>query len=201
MVKKSMIGMLMVGFITAMLLFTLSCQPKPTIEPGPTQAEIDAQNAQKEAEEKARLERERQEQAAADEAARLERIRQEQQRAQEAAQAAMAAIEAEKIYFDYDSSELKSDAQEILTRKADWLKDNSDYKLKIEGHCDERGSTEYNLALGGRRAEAAAKFLNALGISSNRITTISYGEEKPAVEGKNEAAWSKNRRDEFVLIQ
>ena len=96
---------------------------------------------------------------------------------------------------------MKSNAQEILTRKADWLKANGNYKLKIEGNCDDRGSTEYNLALGGRRAEAAAKFLNALGIASSRITTISYGEEKPAVEGHNEAAWSKNRRDEFKLIQ
>ena len=108
-------------------------------------------------------------------------MRAEEEARQRAAEEAMAAVESEKIYFDYDSSELKSDAQDILTKKATWLKANGDYKLKIEGNCDERGSTEYNLALGARRAEAAAKFLNALGISSDRITTVSYGEEKPAV--------------------
>ena len=113
--------------------------------------------------------------------------------------AAMAAVESEKIYFDYDSSELKSEAQEILTKKAEWLKENGDAILKITGHCDERGSTEYNMALGSRRAEAASKFLNALGVSSDRLKTVSMGEEQPAVAGTGEAVWSKNRRDEFEL--
>ncbi len=200
MIKKTMTGLLIVGFISASLLFTSACQKKVEVAPGPTQEEIDAQ---KKAEEEARLKAE-EEARRAEEAARLaeqERIRAEQERAAREAREAMAAMESEKIYFDYDSSELKSEAQEILTKKAAWLKANRDYKLKIEGHCDERGSTEYNLALGARRAEAASKFLNALGISSDRITTVSYGEEKPAVEGRNEAAWSQNRRDEFVLIQ
>jgi len=200
MIKKSMIGLFLVGFITACLLFTSSCQKQMPVEEGPSAEEI----AAKEAAEKAAADKAAADKAAAEAAARQaeqERIRAEQERAAREAEEAKAAVTSERIYFDYDSSELKSESQEILTKKAAWLKANGDYKLKIEGNCDDRGSTEYNLALGARRAEAAAKFLNALGISSDRITTISYGEEKPAVEGQNEAAWSKNRRDEFVLIQ
>ena len=110
-------------------------------------------------------------------------------------------FEYEKIYFDFDKSELKPEARATLTKKAEWLKTNSEFSLRIEGHCDERGTNEYNLALGERRADAAMKFLNALGISGDRISTISYGEERPAESGHNEAAWSKNRRDEFKLTK
>ena len=199
MIKKSTTGLLLVGLISALLLFTSACQKQPPAPTGPTPEEI---AAQKKAEDEARAAAEEKARAAAEARARAEA--EARARAEDEARAkaeAMAAVESEKIYFDFDSSELKSDAQEILTKKATWLKANGDYKLKIEGNCDERGSTEYNLALGARRAEAAAKFLNALGISSDRTTTVSFGEEKPAVEGHNEAAWSQNRRDEFVLYQ
>jgi peptidoglycan-associated lipoprotein len=110
-------------------------------------------------------------------------------------------FENEKIYFDFDRSELKPEAQAVLKKKAQWLRDNPDFSLRIEGHCDERGTNEYNLALGERRANAALKFLNALGISTHRMSTISYGEERPAMQGHNESAWSKNRRDEFKLTK
>ena len=109
------------------------------------------------------------------------------------------AFEAEGIYFDYDKSEIKADAKAILEKKAAWLRANPTYKVKIEGNCDERGTNEYNLALGDRRAKAAQKFLNALGISMDRMSTISYGEEKPTCKEKNEKCWSKNRRDDFKL--
>ncbi|MBW2609323.1 MAG: peptidoglycan-associated lipoprotein Pal [Deltaproteobacteria bacterium] len=130
-------------------------------------------------------------------------------RAREAAKAAAQAklkkeiqtFESGNIYFDYDRSELKPKAQDVLTKKANWLKKNGRYSVRIEGHCDERGTNEYNLALGERRANAAKKFLQALGISGNRLTTRSYGEEKPAAYGHDESAWSKNRRDEFKLIK
>jgi peptidoglycan-associated lipoprotein len=197
MIKKSMVGILMVSLVAALLLITTSCQKKVEVTPGPS---TDATTTTvKPDDEQAKLDQQKAEQEAA--LKEQERIRLEQERAAQAAQEALAAMTSEKIYFDYDSSELKSEAQATLTKKADWLKANSSYKLKIEGHCDNRGSTEYNLALGGRRAEAASKFISALGVSADRITTISYGEEKPAVEGDNEAAWSKNRRDEFILIQ
>ncbi len=113
----------------------------------------------------------------------------------------MRVFETTNIYFDFDKAELKADAKAILKKKADWLLDNSGYALRIMGHCDERGTAEYNLALGERRAHAAKQFLVALGIASDRIYTVSYGEEKPAMTGHNEAAWSKNRRDEFKLIK
>jgi peptidoglycan-associated lipoprotein len=109
------------------------------------------------------------------------------------------AFEAQGIYFDYDKSEIKADAKAILEKKAAWLRANPSYKVKIEGNCDERGTNEYNLALGDRRAKSAQKFLNALGISMDRMSTISYGEEKPICKEKNEKCWSQNRRDDFKL--
>jgi len=109
------------------------------------------------------------------------------------------AFEAEGIYFDFDKSEIKAEAKAILEKKAAWLRANSSYKVRIEGNCDERGTNEYNLALGDRRAKAAQKYLNALGISMDRMSTISFGEEKPVCKEKNEKCWSKNRRDDFKL--
>ncbi len=104
----------------------------------------------------------------------------------------------EDIYFDFDRSDLKPETQEILKRKAEWLRNNPGESGIIEGHCDERGTNEYNLALGDRRAQSAKNFLNDLGIAKSRLTTISYGEERPADSRHNEDAWSKNRRDHFV---
>jgi peptidoglycan-associated lipoprotein len=109
------------------------------------------------------------------------------------------AFEAEGIYFDFDKSEIKPEAKAILEKKAAWLRANSSYKVRIEGNCDERGTNEYNLALGDRRAKAAQKYLNALGISMDRMSTISFGEEKPVCTEKNEKCWQKNRRDDFRL--
>lgn len=114
-------------------------------------------------------------------------------------QAEMEVFENEHIYFDFDKSDLKPEARAILEKKADWLRKNPGYSVRIGGHCDERGTNEYNLALGERRANAASKFLNAVGIASSRLSTISYGEEKPADPRHHEVAWSKNRRDEFKL--
>lgn len=111
------------------------------------------------------------------------------------------AFESENIYFDFDRSELKPEARALLVKKADWLREHPEFSVRIEGHCDERGTNEYNLALGERRANAAWRFLNALGISGNRLSTISYGEERPADPGHNEEAWALNRRDEFKLIK
>lgn len=105
----------------------------------------------------------------------------------------------EDIYFDFDKSNLKPAAQESLLQKADWLRENPDVTVTIEGHCDERGTNEYNLALGDRRAESAKAFLVNLGISASRLTTISYGEERPVCFGHNEECWAKNRRAHFTL--
>ncbi|RJP26570.1 MAG: peptidoglycan-associated lipoprotein Pal [Candidatus Abyssobacteria bacterium SURF_5] len=103
------------------------------------------------------------------------------------------------VYFDYDSSALSPEAKATLEQVAQWLKQNPTKNIRIEGNCDERGTTEYNLALGERRSLAARRYLISLGISSDRIFTISYGEEKPAVDGHDESAWKFNRRDDFAI--
>jgi len=105
----------------------------------------------------------------------------------------------ELVLFEYDRSNLTLEAQELLTRKAKYLKKNPDIKVIIEGHCDERGTNEYNLALGERRAEVTRAFLVDLGVPAGRLSTISYGEERPFVLGSNESAWSLNRRAHFVV--
>lgn len=106
---------------------------------------------------------------------------------------------AQTVYFAFDDYTLNSDAQGRLTGLADHLKQGQTTVVQIEGHCDERGSIEYNLALGERRAQSVKNYLSQLGVDAGRLSTISYGEEKPAVEGHDEAAWAKNRRAEFTL--
>ena len=110
-------------------------------------------------------------------------------------------FESEHIYFDFDKSELKPASRAALDKKEVWLRANPGYKVRIEGYCDERGTSEYNMALGERRANAGWKYLNALGVSGKRMYTISYGELMPADPGHNERAWAKNRRDEFKLVK
>ena len=105
----------------------------------------------------------------------------------------------EDVRFDFDKSTLSPQTRETLKRHADWLMKNKNIDIVIEGNCDERGTAEYNLALGERRANEAAKYLVGLGIGKERIKTISYGLEKPLDPGHNEDAWAKNRRDSFVL--
>jgi len=105
----------------------------------------------------------------------------------------------DRVFFDLDKSDLKPEARRTLERQAAWLKQYGNVAVTIEGHCDERGTREYNLALGDRRAKAAANYLASLGIAANRIRTISYGKERPAVLGSNEAAWSQNRRSVTVV--
>jgi peptidoglycan-associated lipoprotein len=114
---------------------------------------------------------------------------------------AMESFESEKIYFDFDKSDLKPEARAILDKKADWLRSNPQYRLRIEGNCDDRGSNEYNVALGERRADSAMKYLISEGIPANRLSTISYGEEKPTCTQETEGCWAKNRRDEFRLLK
>lgn len=100
----------------------------------------------------------------------------------------------DKVYFAYNESRLSPTAQEQLHKQACWLRKHCHVKATVEGHCDARGTREYNLALGERRAEAVTKYLQSQGIEANRLDTISYGKEKPAVIGDNEAAWAQNRR-------
>jgi peptidoglycan-associated lipoprotein len=104
------------------------------------------------------------------------------------------------IHFEFDKYDVRREDEEVLRENAAWLKKNPKMKIQIEGHCDERGTAEYNLALGERRANMTKKYLLSLGISSDRISTISYGEEKPLDPGHNEEAWAKNRRAHTVVL-
>ena len=106
---------------------------------------------------------------------------------------------ANMIFFAFDSFDLTQESRDLLTAKADTLKKYSLFNIVIEGHCDERGTSEYNLALGERRAKAAQQFLSQLGIADGRMTIVSYGKERPLEQGHTEAVWSKNRRDEFKI--
>jgi peptidoglycan-associated lipoprotein len=103
------------------------------------------------------------------------------------------------VYFEFDSTELSDRARETLQRNADWLVRNPTWAVAIGGHCDERGTIEYNIALGDRRARTVRDYLGSLGVAAARMRVVSYGEERPAVPGHDETAWARNRRAEFVL--
>jgi peptidoglycan-associated lipoprotein len=105
----------------------------------------------------------------------------------------------EDIYFDFDSATLSDAARDLLLQKAQWLRTNPNASVIIEGHCDERGTSAYNIALGDSRAESAQSYLFALGVEDTQLSTISYGEERPVDPGKGEQAWTKNRRAHFVI--
>ncbi len=111
------------------------------------------------------------------------------------------AFELKDTLFDYDKYDIRPDAREVLDSAAAWLNKNKNVKILIEGHCDERGTNEYNLALGEKRATAARDYLTARGVAAARITTISYGEEKPVCTEHNESCWQKNRRALFVVTK
>jgi peptidoglycan-associated lipoprotein len=106
--------------------------------------------------------------------------------------------EVRDAYFDYDKADIRPDAREALSKTADFLKANPSIKVTIEGHCDERGSTEYNLGLGDRRASATKQYLVSLGVPADRMTTVSFGKEKPFCMDHNEGCWQQNRRGHFV---
>ena len=102
-----------------------------------------------------------------------------------------------RVHFDLDRSDIKSEYKKTMEDNAAWLKKNSDAKVTVEGHCDERGTEEYNVALGNRRADSAKSYLTSLGVNASRLKTVSYGEEKPLESCHNESCWWKNRRAEF----
>lgn len=114
---------------------------------------------------------------------------------------AVSVEELKDIHFEFDKYDVRPDARPILERNAKWLKENPQAKIQIEGHCDERGTVEYNLALGDRRAKSTRDYLISLGADPKQLSTLSYGEEKPLDPGHNEEAWAKNRRTHFVVLK
>ena len=193
------------------LLFTVSCakkivQSEPVAEEAAAEAVVD--EAALAAQEKAAQEKAAQEEAARQREMQAEEELRQTQLAEQAAKEAemerakMASMQMfmnEDIYYDFDSSAIGDMAKEVLSRKAEWLRMATDASVIIEGHCDERGTSAYNIALGDRRAESAKAFLLDLGINADQLSTISYGEERPVDMGKNEESWAKNRRAHFVV--
>lgn len=182
-----MFDKLMAGFYGVMLLVFLSltgCPPpatttKPEISSSPPQAAVKEQPARSVTASKSAP------------ASSLEAKREGK---------APAAGPLKDIYFEFDRYDLRPDAREALKANADWLKANPAARVEIEGHCDERGTNEYNLALGAKRAQAARDYLISLGIAQGRLSTKSYGEELPACREHAEECWQKNRHDRFVVI-
>jgi peptidoglycan-associated lipoprotein len=187
--RKNLWTALALVLILPAMLFTVSCAKKAVeSEPAMTPAEApvveDTSAAEAaEAEERARIE--------------AERLRAEE--AERARMAARSAFTNEDIYFEFDSAALMPLAQDLLSQKAEYIISMPGQSITIEGHCDERGTDAYNMALGERRAEAAKAFLVNVGVSAAQINTISYGEERPVDPGKSEEAWAKNRRAHFAL--
>ena len=163
---------------------------------GPTPEELAQARADSIAAAEAAAERQRQAEA---ERQRLEAERRAREEAARETAAARAILE-EMIHFDYDRSAIRPDAEQRLMRKLSVLRANPNARIRIAGHADERGSIEYNMALGQRRAQAAKDFLVGFGIAANRIEIVSFGEDRPLVRASNEQAWAQNRRDEFTII-
>ena len=189
MMKKGIVVFLAMAFVCSSAFFLTSCAKKQVKVEEPVAAEEKAPEVKEgdtEAYRKAEAERQ----------ARLRELEKLQQ-----VQSEMSVFTSENIYFDFDKSELLPQAKNILREKAQFLKKYPDFYVRIEGHCDERGTNEYNLALGERRAQAAKTFLASMGIDEMRLRTISYGEERPADPRSNEAGWALNRRDEFKLLK
>jgi len=194
--RKKIWWSIVLGMFFIPMFLTASCtrkmvqtEPVQTTQPEVTKA---PDRSAGEDERAKRLEDERREQA--------RRLENERLRAEEAArEGARAAFVNENIHFDFDSAMLSKTAQEILKRKAEYLRTNSSLMVTVGGHCDERGTEIYNVALGDRRAVSVKKFLVALGIGGERLGTISYGEEKPLAAGHDEASWTMNRRAQFVI--
>jgi peptidoglycan-associated lipoprotein len=162
---------------------------------GPTPEQIEAERQAEEA--RLAAERAEAERRAGTPGVDADRAREDALRAETAA--AREILEA-RVHFDYDRAAIRSDAEQRLMQKVAVMRANPDVRIRIEGHTDERGSIEYNLALGQRRAEAARDFLVNFGIGANRIETVSWGEDRPLVRASNEEAWAMNRRADFRII-
>lgn len=172
----------------ALVVLVAACGGNPPPEPEPEPEPQVEEPTVDEAAERARMEEE----------ARLRR-EEEERRRREAERSRVLSVIAERVHFDFDKSDIRPDAEEVLQRKVSVLREYPGVTLNIEGHCDERGSNEYNLALGQRRAEAVRRYLMSYGIDQSRFGTISYGEERPVARASNEDAWAQNRRAEFVV--
>ena len=179
--------------VVAAMVLVGACggDPPPPPPPPPPQANQDSLRAYQDAVRRAQ-------EAAQAEAARLAAERAAAAERERRVAAARATLEA-MVFFDYDMSAVRTDAAAVLRQKADILRASPQVRLRIEGHADERGSTEYNLALGNRRAEAVRQFLVGFGLAQDRFEIVSFGEGRPRQQGATEQAWAQNRRGEFII--
>ncbi|MEN8211105.1 MAG: peptidoglycan-associated lipoprotein Pal [Thermodesulfobacteriota bacterium] len=185
---------LVMAVLVAGLFLTVSCAKKTVVSDATTIEDQEKSQAEAKAKAEAEAEAERiAQQNLEDQMAREKELKEAK------IQAAKREFEDQDIHFEYDSSKLSSTAQMLLKEKAAWLKANASASVIVEGHCDNRGTTEYNLALGERRASAVKAYLINLGVSAARLNTISYGEEQPLDSSQTEQAFSKNRRAHFAI--
>ncbi len=182
----------LVFFVVIFIGFLAPSCAKKEIKSAPVMSEDEARRRAEEEARKRELERQA---SIREEALKDEQLREEDTRFKSERDM----FENEDVLFEFDSASLSVEAQEILRRKAAWLRENPRARVTIEGHCDERGTSDYNLALGDRRAFSAKSFLADLGIEDSRLVTISYGEERPIDSSPTEEAWAKNRRAHFVI--
>lgn len=197
MMKKQVFRNLVLAFMAAGLVFTVSCAKKQVVsEPQGASLEgtVDLDAAAKA---EALAKQRAMEEEMLREKALKEAALKEAELAKQAA--ARSRFTNQNIHFAFDSAELTPMSRTLLKEKALWLGQNPGVQVVVEGHCDDRGTMEYNLALGDRRAFSAKKFLVDLGIAESRLSTISYGEERPIDPASNETAWAKNRRAQFVI--
>ncbi|HEX7547338.1 MAG TPA: peptidoglycan-associated lipoprotein Pal [Gemmatimonadaceae bacterium] len=182
-----------IAAVALTLLAVSACKkkPEPAPAPAPAPAVQAAPRVNQDSIDAARR--------AADEAARRAAADAEARRRAAELESLRSAITA-KVYFDYDKDEIRDDQKAVLEAKVGILNANTGLRLRIAGHTDDRGSDEYNLALGQRRAASVQRYLVSRGIAASRFETVSFGKERPAAQGQNEDAWSKNRRAEFDII-
>lgn len=177
----------------------------PRVEPGLEETKPEAAPPDKTAaleKEKKLAEESLREQSLREKALREKALQEEAARREAAArESAAKAIQLEPVFFDFDQWSIREDQKEVMAQNSLWLKSNPNVSVRLEGHCDERGTAEYNLALGQKRAEGVKSFLEGLGISSQRMAAVSYGEERPLDPEHNEAAWMKNRRVDIVPVK
>lgn len=197
--KKMMTGIIVLAFICSSFLLMTSCAKKQIqvsepVQPATQEVKAGEDEAKAAEEAKSQADQEAKARAEAERQARLRELKMSQKLADE-----IRNFESDNIYFAFDKSDLTDESKSTLREKGNWLRLNGGYSVTISGNCDVRGTAEYNLALGERRAHAAKKFLMGLGISEKRLATVSYGEEKPIDPGNNEEAWAKNRNAQFSL--
>ena len=199
MMQKNWTLMTLTLVLAVLVTFSVSSCAKKKISSEPATTTTVEEEAQRRAEEEARQKELERQRTLQEEDLANERLSEE--RTGQTTPAARSIFENEDVYFEFDSIRLAPEAQEILTQKATWLRANPAAKVTIEGHCDDRGTNDYNLALGEGRAQSVKAFLVDLGIKPSRLNTISYGEERPLDFAQTEKGWANNRRAHFVPIE